>query len=298
MATDAPMITSDDVYQFNDFKVFLKAHFDDVKAGRPTWSLGAWARRLNLNATASLSMVLSGKRLPGPKMTESFVQYFKFSDPKKKKYFLDLIRLEKIKKDPEVWTLLVDRLEREHPVGKFRTLEAAQFETISKWYHYAIREMTHMRGFQEDPLWIQKRLQFHVPEREIEKAIQRLLELNMLYRDEKGRLKASNESIDTTADVFSEGLRRFHEDMIGNAKESVRKIDVLDREIKGTTFTIRQSAIPAAKEKIRTFIKNMIETLEAEQEGESTYQLNVQFFPLTKMLSNGKLTVGESTCIN
>ncbi len=260
----------------------MKAHFEDMRETHPHWSLGAWARKLGLKATASLSMVLNGQRLPGPKMTRSLVRYFGFSDQKRERYFLNLIHLHKAKKDPAMKLMLLQQLERENPGGKFTVLSAEQFAAIAQWHHYAVREMTQLSDFSSNPEWIQKKLLFPVTLSEIRRAIQRLIDLKVLKTDSRGRLKTEGGTLDTSSDIASEAIRRFHEQMIENSKACIRAVGVEERELGGVTFSIRKEAVPVAKEKIRKFVQEMLDLLESPKNAEAVYQLNVQFFPLTK----------------
>ncbi len=112
-------------------------------------------------------------------------------------------------------------------------------------------------------------------------AIQTLLELQLLKRAEDGTLEVSYGRLDKQNDVASEGIKRFNEQLISHAKDAVRLIPVEEREITASTFTIKVSNVPRAKEMIRKFKQKFCRLLE-EEGGEQTYQINVQFFPLTK----------------
>lgn len=86
-----------DVYQYTCFKSFLLAYSEYARANYRAWSYTKWAKRLGLKGTASLTLVLSGKRLPGPSITEKLIQYFKF-EGRERRYFLDLIQMERLTK--------------------------------------------------------------------------------------------------------------------------------------------------------------------------------------------------------
>ena len=88
--------------------------------------------------------------------------------------------------------------------------------------------------------------------------------------------------IKTTNDIHSEAIKRYHEQMLDNAKEAIRKIDVNSREYTSSTFTMRSSNIPKAKELVREFREKFTKLLE-EENGDGTFHIQVQFFPLTKL---------------
>lgn len=268
------------VYQFSDFRAFLKNHAQEAKKRNPSWSYGAWARRLGLSGTAALTMVIHGQRNPGQRFMEKLNRYFEF-DAREREYFSNLVRLQKYSTDPEMRVLLMEKIASIHPTGSFRLLDVHTFDAISHWYFYAIREMTLLDRFQEDPAWISSELRFKVSPRDATYALRILKKLGLLRRDSQGRLKPSDGTIDTTSDIAAEGIKRFHEEMIEHAKTSVRSADVSERELNATTLALHHRDLAKAKQLIRKFQDQFCRTLE-KGSGDSVYQLGIQFFPLTK----------------
>lgn len=278
--TTPPFMKQSEIYQYTDFGTFLKIHADQKRSENAHWSLGVWARQLGISSTAVLTNVLNGKRNPGRSIERKFLHYFKFSE-NEKEYFQDLIRLKKIKDDHRLSVALMEKMGKLNPNGSFQLLDDETFSVISKWYYYAIREMIALPHFKEDFQWIQKHFEFKVTKREIKEAIERLLKLNLIFRDKKGSLLSTEKTIKTQNDIASEALKRFHEQMLEYAKVSLRRVNVLERDITGRTFNINEKNIPRLKQYIRDFRDKVCELFE-KKSGTRTYQLNIQFFPLTK----------------
>ncbi|HBQ20956.1 MAG: hypothetical protein A2Z91_08885 [Deltaproteobacteria bacterium GWA2_38_16] len=274
--------TDSEIYQYTDFRTFLKSHAEKKRSENPHWSLGVWARQLGLASTAVLTNVLNAKRNPGRGIEQKFLDYFKFNS-NEKDYFQDLIRLEKVRLDPRLSVALMEKMGKTNPHGSFQLLDDQTFSAISKWYYYAIREIIGLEHFKEDLDWIQKNLEFKVTKRDIKKAISDLLKLNLIYRDNRGHLKSTDKTLKTQNDIASEALKRFHEHMLENAKESLRKTDVLERDITGRTFNLKEENLPKLKQYIREFRDNVCKLFE-ETPGTRTYQLNIQLFPLSKRM--------------
>jgi len=269
------------IFKHTSYRAFLSEYGEEKKSKHKNWSYGAWARKLNLSATASLTMILNGQRNPGKDITQKFLKYFKFNK-KEASYFQDLILLEKVQNDPRLCVLLMEKLERQSPHSNFVKIDDNQLRVISKWYYYALREMIHLENFKEDYDWIAKKLNFKVTASEVKKAIQDLVDLKLLDRNMKGELICSVGAIDTQSDIANEYLKRFHEQMIDHAQSSIRKTDVEYRSINGQTITINTKDLPKAKELISKFQDDLCKLMEANK-GDSIYQCNIQFFPLTKV---------------
>jgi uncharacterized protein (TIGR02147 family) len=283
------LMTSLSVLQeFTDYRSFLLAHAQRAKQERSSFSLGHWARRLGLKDTSSLTKILNGDREPGDQMTERLVDYFKFNS-READYFRDLVRLSKIRRDPRLSVALLEKMAKKYPSGSFRQLDEKSFSLLANWFYLPLREMIRFEEFQESSDWINSNLQFHVGARDLRLAVETMLELNLLSRDEKGRLQVTDAQVVTQNDYASEAIKRYHEQMLEHAKLAIRKFSVDEREYQADCIIINTSNIPLAKQMIREFRKKLTESLE-EHSGDSVYQLQIQFFPLTKKIRlRGKL---------
>lgn len=273
------MRTNISITQFTDYRSFLLAHAQDMKSARRNWSYGSWAQTLGLKATSSITKIINGEREPGPQITEQLISYFKFNQ-KQAQYFKDLIKLHKIKHDPRLSVLLMEKMGKVHPDAQVRIMDDKSFSVISNWYYLALREFCRMHGFKEDPESIAESFLFKVTARDVSNAIKVMLDLGLLKRNAKGSLYLAEGRLDTTNDVASEALKRYHEQMLENAKLALRRISVHEREITSTSLVMSSANIEAAKELIRDF-KLKFEKLMEEDSGDQVMQLQIQLFPLT-----------------
>ena len=268
------------IRQFTDYRTFLIAHSQDMKRIRPEWSYGSWAKRLGLKATSSITKILHGEREPGDQITEQLVSYFQF-DERDATYFRDLVRLNKIRKDPRLSLLLLEKMSKENPQVAYRFLDDKTFSVISNWYYLPLRELIGSPQFIEDAEWIVKQFRFKLTAREVTQAIETMLELNLIQRKEDGRLSLAAGRISTNNDVASEGIKRYHEQMLDHAKLALRNTEVAEREFTASSLSLRIESLEKAKEVIRDFRRHFADLIE-ETEGDTVYQLQIQLFPLTK----------------
>jgi hypothetical protein len=64
---------------------------------------------------------------------------------------------------------------------KIDELSLEKFSTIRDWYHMAILEMTDIKGFRSDPVWIASKL--GLPVELVSEAVNRLRHLELLHAD-------------------------------------------------------------------------------------------------------------------
>jgi uncharacterized protein (TIGR02147 family) len=275
------------ILAYSDYRKFLNDHAKLKRRKNARWSIGLWSRKLKLGATTSLTMILNGQRNPGPVITNRFIEYFKFT-LLERDYFLDLIEIAKIRQDgpsqERIRSLLASDLKKLSP-GKYskqsRHIDQQTFLKISNWCCYVIRQMTLLRDFSEDPTSMAARMIFPASPLEIESAINSLLKVGLLRRSKDGRLRRVSKFVKTDDDIANEGLKQFHEAMIGHGLKAIRKIDIQEREITGLTFAIKRDQIGEAKELIRRFVQEF-KKLGGHPDADQVSQLNIQFFPLTR----------------
>jgi uncharacterized protein (TIGR02147 family) len=282
------MQTDNSVFDFTDYRNFLKSYLQRTREKKKEFSLRLWARKLNLNGPSNLSMILTGSRHPGGDFTDRLIDYFRFSQ-QEEKYFKGLIKLAKATGDSEKTALLFKELKKLHPKKEFRLLDADVFDVMANWYYFAIRELVATKSFKEDHSWISKRLQGKVSVIEVKRALEKMLEFNILKRSGKnGKFMQTEEEITTSTDIVSEALKQFHYQMMTLAQESLRKIPLEMREITGVTLNVNPSKLEQAKKLIREFRMSFSKIIGEENSGEEVFQLNIQFFPLTELQKGGQ----------
>lgn len=274
--------TAVSVFEFQNYRSFMVAHFEATKARVPGWSYEAWARKLGLKNNTSLIKVVKGQREAGPKILHRLEDYFRLSG-RELDYFRALVFLSKSAKNPEARSTWMTRLMQLHPLRRYQHVDEATFSLLSKWYGFAIRQMTYLKNFDSDPQSIAKRLAFKVTAREIAEMIDNLLKLKLLTRDaNSGRLHASTTSLNTSDDVASESLKRYHEGALENARLALRSIPPRERQISGLTLAVRRDQLDDAKKFIREFEDQFIARFACNADAETVYQMETAFFPLVK----------------
>lgn len=153
------------------------------------------------------------------------------------------------------------------------------FNAMKEWYHYGITQLLFVDEFREDPKWMARML--GISELEVNLAIDRLLRLEILDRDENGQLYRTSTHLSTTTDIASAGIRHFQKQILEKAIHSLEHDDISERDITSITVAINEDKIKEAKAEIKKFRMRMSEFM---GEGEKTrvYNLGIHLIPLTK----------------
>jgi uncharacterized protein (TIGR02147 family) len=270
-----------DIYLYTSYQKFLRDFVDEKRKSSPQWSYGVWAKQLRLRSSSTLIMVVNGQRNPGPELMGKLAKYFCF-DKNGEAYFTSLVKLHKVKNDLPLSLEIIKEVEARNPKKGFRLIDFDSFHAISNWYYYAIRELVLTAKFQEDPIWIAEQLHNKVTPSAVKQAIDTLLSLGLLKRNYKGRLTVSTPHYDTPRDIIDYAGRKFHRESLALAQEALDTVPIDLREISSGTFAIRTTNLPKAKALIRKFQMQLCNLME-EANGDSVYQVQVAFIPLTKI---------------
>lgn len=230
----------------------------------PQFSLRAFARMVDVSP-AVLSRILSGKR----KLTFNLATRI-----------ADALVLGPVERDTLYSFFLGSSSEEKTEEEKVqKELSIDCFNAMKEWYHYGITQLLYIESFKEDSKWIAKMLS--ITELEAKMAIERLLRLEILDRDENGKLYRTATHLSTTTDIASAGIRHFQKQILEKSIESLEKDDVLERDITSITIAINEDRLAEAKLEIKKFRMKMSEFLST---GEKTrvYNLGVHLIPLSK----------------
>ena len=256
------------IQDFNDYRPWLEYELTKRTQKNPHYSLRAFSKTLKMSV-AQLSRILSGTRPLTLKASEAITEALNLS-PEEKNHLIQLIihQTSSRRKHPHT------------PTDKdtFLDLSIDAFTTISKWYHYAITELTFLKTFQSDPIWIAKILGINT--NEARAAIGRLKRLGIL-EEKKGRLTKASKPLTTTHDIPSAAIRSFHKEVLEKAILSLEQHEVSERDMSSMVMAADPKNIKTAKEKIKKFRRSLCRFLESGKPSR-IYNLGIQLFPLSK----------------
>lgn len=250
----------------NGSQLWLENLLAEKVKKNPQFSLRAFARLVEVSP-AVLSRILSGKR----KLTFNLAVRI-----------ADALTLGPMERETlySFFTTNSDAREDRHE----KELSIDCFNAMKEWYHYGITQLLYVSEFQEDPKWIAKMLS--ITELEAKLAIDRLLRLEILDRDDNGRLYRTATHLSTTTDIASAGIRHFQKQILEKSIKSLEEDSILERDITSITIAINEERLKEAKAEIKKFRMKMSEFL---SEGEKTrvYNLGVHLIPLSKSTNEG-----------
>jgi len=162
-----------DVYAHHDYRAFLRAWLDYLKAHRAGFSVRALARDAGV-APGYLPMITAGKR----RLSESGARKLSphLGLRRAEQDFLRLLVIFGNARSQSDRLLALTAMRRFPAYRRANPKEAEVHEYLTHWYYVAIREMTGLADFQLSAAWIRERLRYPVEESAVRKALEFLLD--------------------------------------------------------------------------------------------------------------------------
>lgn len=268
------------VFEHEDFREFMKLQIDYLKRTMRSFSLRSLSKRAGFSSPAYIRRVTSGERNLTEDSIPKVAKALKLNNTESR--FFRLLCLYNQSTSLEEKAKLFDKITRDRRYQKFFPLRKEQFDYYKQWYIPAICEAIELKDFNEDPNYLAKKMIPEIEPKQAEEAIDTLIKLGLVERNEYGKLVRTRNQVKTDDVVASLSVAKFHSVMSDKAKESLELFDVDQRETNSVTFSISSEHITQIRNHVREFQRRLIDFLTAiEGQGNQIYQLNLHLFPLT-----------------
>lgn len=157
------------------------------------------------------------------------------------------------------------------------------YRYLSKWYYPAIRELVLLESFRENPSLIAKKLSGLITSTQAKEALEALLEMKLVVRDEKNRLIPTEKNVSTNPEIMEFSVKHYHKNMLDLAGMAMQNTSPEFRDISSITIPVNVESFQEAKRRIQEFRREMNVFLSKTEKPTAVYQLNLQFFNLTQI---------------
>lgn len=240
---------------------FLMAEYVRRKNDNSRYSERAFAQALGLSP-GFLKLLFQGKKQLSLARAQEVALRLQWTESQKAK-FLNSMQTASAKKAKSL-------------KGKFLLSDLDFFE-ISDWFHFAIIELIKAKDGQCSLEEICQRLE--ISKTEATFALKHLKRLNMVEELKNGSYRVPDSY--EVPSITSEGIRKYHKQMLELAKDAVEKQTMNERDLRGLTIAFDQARVEEAKEDIQKFVAQF-EKKYGKGPRDSVYQLSLALFRLDK----------------
>lgn len=268
------------LYDYLDYQLFLKEFIESEKEKKSFFSYRYIGDKLGIDAS-NIAKSVQGKRHLSKKGVEGFINLCKFNK-RETRYFRTLIELAKAKCEEDREEIIMKLAKIRHVIP--HKVEQPQYEYYTKWYHSAILALIYFFDFSDDFKLLSTKLDPMITAEEAERSIQLLKELELIKQDKNGIYRHTQNLITTGEQWRSQAISTFQAETLKMALRSLDYHTPVERDISTLTVTASRDDIKKIKEVTSRYRKEVLRIIEESETSEAVYQLNIQLFPLTKVI--------------
>jgi uncharacterized protein (TIGR02147 family) len=270
------------VYEYLDYRQFLRDYYEDRKRTTKTMSYRNFARAGGLGSWNYLKLVTDGKRNLTAVSIKQFAKALKLKK-REGQFFAHLVMMNQAK-DPEEKNKHYEKLMTFRRFDDIHRMENDVYNLLSRWYVAAVHELVALADFDSDPKWIAERLEPSITVSEAGEALEVLLRLKLLKVDPyTGKAKQTKGHFTTPDSVADIAIYNYQKEMLALAHRALRKAEPKDRDVSGLTIALTKKQKGEATELIREFRRDLHAKLTSGGKPDAVYQINFQIFPLSEV---------------
>lgn len=268
------------IFDYLDYRAYLRDMFGFHKSKDKKFSFRYFATKSGFASPNFIQLVFDGKRNLS---TESLSKIAKgFGLKKKEREFFEILVCMNQAKNHEDKNHYYQKLMAIKGPSGVRHLEKASYEYFSKWYFPVIREVVRFKEGMIDATEIARCLTPPITILQAEKALDMLMALNLIRKNENGVWEVTDNAVTTGPEVESLVVANFHREMMMMAREAIERFPREKRDISALTLSINDKSIPELKKRIALFRKELLQFACNEKKSNQVVQINFQLFPLTE----------------
>lgn len=284
--------TALNIYEYTDYRLFLRDRMDELRSADRRYSLRYLSDKIGLSSKSHLKMVADGQRNLSLEMAPKVAAAVGLGD-EESGFFRVLVRYNLAATTADKLAAL-EELRHKRKFIEVHRLELDHFDYLSDPIAVTLREMVSFSDFTEDPKWILARLPVKVTPGRIQKALDNLLRLGMLKRDDDGKLTVSHQHQKSGDGFKTVGLRTFYENTFRLAAESLNRPSS-ERHMGGLTMGISRNGYERIVQRYREFVSDVRAIVDEDAAADQVYQMVMGLFPLSVTPPNGRKAEGERT---
>lgn len=267
------------VYEFTDYREFLKRFYGEKKKENPRFSYRLLTRKAGFKGHTFFSKVLSGSKNLSHGAVFPLARALGL-DKNESQYFMAMVGFSdsKTKDEREFYFNLMQSFGRHHSAVALRT---RQMEYFCEWYHAAIRELASLIPFHDDFEALGEMLDPPISAEEARKSVELLVDLDLLRRGAGGAYTRTSTTITTGENFGSFLVKKFQETTAELATCSLRRHPRQIRDFSTLTLSVSGEGFRRIRDEIGAFRAHLLRIASRGRKADRVYQINLQLYPLS-----------------
>jgi uncharacterized protein (TIGR02147 family) len=275
------------IYQHTNYRSFLKDYYEEKKSGEG-FTYREFSRIAGMNSSSWLLHLIKGtKNLSN----ESIIKISKALglSAAEAEYFELLVHFTQAK-DNDTRDYFYRKMLACKKSLNMAYLSEEQYDYYTKWYHPVVRSLVSKVAFGNDYGLLAARLVPRITAAEAKASVTLLEKLGLIRKDSSGNWMQAEPILSTGDEVMSLNIVNYHKQVSRLAENAFDRSVREDRDISALTLGINRETFNRIKSRLQSFRKEIMEIVKESEKPDRVFQLNLQFFPVSRQEEQGDET--------
>lgn len=278
------------IYAYTDFLEYLREWFRYKKGSTSHFSFASFSLKAGFKSRSFIQAVLKGDRKISSKSLFQMIEGLQLNE-KEAHFFEALVdfRQAPSHQEKELHWKRIRKLGKSSPQAKLRSQE---YDFFKEWYLAPLREVICNLDlkFNEkiDYQSLAHQLTPKISRKQAEEGFSLLKDLNLIVAGDDGYWTHSEQHVQASPITRSLAVREFQRINHKLAQESLDRFKRQERNSSTITLGTDEDGFRALNELIQEFQENVIKIVEEGHKVQRVFQLNLQLFPVSKILEKNK----------
>jgi uncharacterized protein (TIGR02147 family) len=275
------------IFNYSDYRKFLADFYQEKKTSVPSFSYQNFSRQAGFTSKSFVFNVIKGKKNLSPASIVSLTDAMKLTKTEAA-YFEKLVSMCQAGTFKER-AFFYEQLDSIRPqnteASNAKRIRQDQYEFCSKWHHVVIRSLIDLFPFKDDYQRLAAMVKPPITVIQAKNSVRLLIRLGLIEKGKDGFYKAAHKLLTTGPEVASLAAQHFHLQAMELAARALKEIPKEERNIYGMTLGISKKAFMDIQKIMIDCQNRILHLAEKDKDSDGVYQLNVQFFPVSKISS-------------
>lgn len=267
------------IYQYTSFRSFLKDFYEEKKS-REGFTYRDFSKMAGMNSSSWLLHLIKGiKNLSN----ESIIKISKVLNLSSSEgdYFELLVHFTQAK-DNDTKDYFYRKMLACKKSLNMAQISEEQYDYYTRWYHPVVRSLVSKVAFGDDYGLLAARLVPRITPAEAKESVALLAKLGLIKKDDAGNWIQAEPILSTGDEVMSLNIVNYHKQVSKLAENAFDHSTREERDISALTLGISGETFGRIKTRLQSFRKELMEIVKKSENPDRVYQLNLQFFPVSR----------------
>ena len=269
------------IFEYDDYRKFLGDFFIEQKRISEIFSNRYFAMKAGFKSSSYLLSVIKGRFNLSYSTLRKTVSAMGI-DGAAADFFENLVFYNQAKEHDEREKYF-RKLEALRKQTHFYKLEKRQYEYIKAWYFLVIREVAVLCDWNDDYRRLARMIRPPISTEEARSAVEILLEIGLLVKDDAGRYSQSSASLNLEG-IPKYLLTNLKKELIMRGADALQVMDRTERFGAFSTLTMSRETFDFACEVLEDARRKIIGKSLNDADPDKVYEMNVLLFPLSQSI--------------